>query len=193
MNNNLKLILASTSPRRQQLLKQINQPFTVAAPAFDEGCPQGNPAVFVKQSARGKAHSIRTDKMKSGVLILAADTLVVQHDQIFGKPKNRQDARRMLSALAGRTHQVLTGVALVDPFAGKTVSWAEKTEVVMRMIGDQELKKYLESEAWKGKAGAYGIQDLAATFITKISGCYFNVVGLPLAKLSGLLHERGLR
>jgi len=184
------LVLASTSPQRRQLLRQAGIRFRVVPSQYIEGSPQGDPAKFACKAAEAKAYEV-SRRLKRAAWVLAADTLVVQGKRIFGKPRSRQDAYRMLKHLSGKEHQVISGVSLYES-CGKKISWCEKTIVHMRKISDTEIEDYLNSGEWKGKAGAYGIQGRAGAFVTHIHGCYFNVVGLPLGAVCARLQELGI-
>lgn len=177
-----KLILASESPRRKRLLKQIGLEFEVIPSDFDESLVcANNPTESAQQAALGKARVI-AKKLAEGIVI-GADTIVVYAGEVMGKPKDRSDAIQMLKRLSGRKHEVITGVALVSAHNNLEHIWSEKTSVWFRQLGDMEIKAYVEIEQPLDKAGAYGIQGRAAAFVEKIDGCYFNVVGLPLASL----------
>jgi septum formation protein len=181
------LILASSSPRRRDLLTLAGLDFTVEAADIDERLQPGEtPATYVQRLAVEKAqaiwerHDTATDAPGNDPLIvLGADTTVVLDGEILGKPADQADARRMLQALSGRTHQVLTGIAAVTR-AG-VVSEVEITQVFFDLIDEQELVRYLASGEPLDKAGAYGIQGYAARWIPRIEGCFFNVMGLPLS------------
>lgn len=182
----LPLILASASPRRRELLRQIGLEFTVQTSEFAEregvGLP---PTQIATQNALGKAREV-AQNLALG-LVLGADTIVVCQGQVLGKPRDRADARRMLRLLSGRWHDVLTAIALVDALDGHTEADVVTTRVHMRPLSDQELDHYLGSGEPFDKAGAYGIQGLAAKFVDRIDGCYFNVVGLPLSRTVELI------
>lgn len=185
------LILASSSPRRRELLTVAGLDFTVDAADIDERIQPGEPpAKYVQRLAVEKAQAVweRNAAKDSGddpLIVLGADTTVVLDGEMMGKPVDQADARRMLEALAGRTHQVLTGIATVSR-AG-VVSEVEITQVFFNLIDERELIHYLASGEPLDKAGAYGIQGYAARWIPRIEGCYFNVVGLPLARTIELL------
>jgi septum formation protein len=176
------LVLASASPRRRAILKQSGLTFRVVPPRYQEGRPRGDPGQFVKRAACAKALEVGK-RLRSAAWVIAADTLVLKGEKIFGKPGSRLHARSMLRRLSGQEHQVLTGVSLCHVLSGAKLSWVEKTRVRMRRIGKEEMEKYLDTGAWKDKAGAYGIQGLAGAFVTRITGCYYNVVGLPVGSL----------
>jgi septum formation protein len=180
------LILASSSPRRQELLAQAGVAFTAEAADVDEAVQPGEaPAKYVQRLAVEKAQAVwdrhkAEDDAADPMTVLGADTTVVLDGKMLGKPVDQADARRMLELLSGRTHQVLTGVAAITRRA--TVSEVEITQVYFDLIGERELVEYLASGEPLDKAGAYGIQGYAARWIPRIEGCYFNVVGLPLSR-----------
>ncbi len=185
------LILASASPRRRELLTQAGLTFRVESADIDEAMQPGeSAATYVQRLAVEKAAAVWArykDVEDDGdpVTVLGADTTVVCQGEVLGKPVDQADARRMLEQLSGRTHQVLTGIAAIS--RGATVSEVEITQVFFDLIGEQEMATYLASGEPLDKAGAYGIQGYAARWIPRIEGCYFNVVGLPLARTMELL------
>ena len=185
------LILASSSPRRQQLLEQAGLAFTVESADIDEQLqPNEPPAKYVQRLALEKAQAVwdqhrNDDDSADPIVVLGADTAVVCEGVVLGKPTDQADARRMLEHLAGRTHQVLTGIAAVSRRG--MVSEVEITQVFFDLIDEEELVHYLMSGEPMDKAGAYGIQGYAARWIPRIEGCYFNVMGLPLSRTMALL------
>jgi septum formation protein len=187
------LILASASPRRHELLSQAGLTFTVAAADINEDLlPNEAAAAYVQRLAEEKAQAIwnahrSSDAPENPLIVLGADTCVVCDGHILGKPTNTTDARRMLELLRGRTHAVLTGLAAVT--AGKTARDVEITQVTFNQINDAEIAQYIASGEPLDKAGAYAIQGYAARWIPRIEGCYFNVVGLPIARTMALLAE----
>ena len=187
-----KLVLASASPRRSELLKQLELEFTVFPSGAEETLLEGNlPASEVERLAYEKARDVwqRIERAEDFV-ILGADTVVVLEERILGKPENAEEAREMLLALSGKWHRVLTGIALVD-FEGNLIYQGhEETKVLFADLTAEEIAKYLDSGEALDKAGAYGIQGRAAKFVKKINGCYFNVMGLPLAHLYGILKRK---
>lgn len=185
------LVLASGSPRRRQLLRQVGLKIRVMPSKYEEGRPSGDPESFALHSAKAKATEV-SQRLRQPAWVLAADTLVVQGKRIFGKPKSQEQAKHMLKALSGKEHWVMTGVLLQHNNPGRKIAWVEKTKVRMRKISPLELQHYLRSNEWKDKAGAYGIQGRAGAFVTRVSGCYFNVVGLPLGSLCKKLYEIGI-
>jgi septum formation protein len=179
----MKLILASSSPRRAEILANAGLPFSVLSSAVDESpYPGETPAALVQRLANAKADLV-TARAIGPAIILAADTVVVLDDKILGKPSSVEDARHMLQQLSGRTHSVLTGVALVRLPDGERRQFIESTLVHFRPITDEELSSYLATEEPYDKAGAYAIQGQAGRYIPRIEGCYFNVVGLPLSRV----------
>ncbi|HTY59930.1 MAG TPA: Maf family protein [Bacteroidota bacterium] len=183
------LILASRSPRRLQLLRQIGMSPTIMPcdipEAFDAAkTPEENASSLALQKAECVAGSVR-----EGVII-GADTIVVLDGEMLGKPENPRDAVRMLKELSGRTHTVVTGFALVERPSGRRMTGTERTEVTFRRLPGAEIEEYVAGGSPLDKAGAYGIQDdYGAVFVTRIEGCFYNVVGLPLSKFHTALAE----
>jgi septum formation protein len=187
----MKLILASSSPRRAEILANAGLPFSVLSSAVDESpYPGESPVTLVQRLASAKADLV-TARAVGPAIVLAADTVVVLDDKILGKPNSLEDARHMLQQLSGRTHSVLTGVALVRLPDGERRQFIESTLVHFQPITDEELSSYLATEEPYDKAGAYAIQGRAGRYIPRIEGCYFNVVGLPLSRVLTELHTLG--
>jgi len=193
-----RLILASASPRRAEILRDAGFDFEVRPCAVDESLRPGeSPAAHVERLAREKA--VAAAGMEGTGIIIAADTVVVANRKILGKPASRADARRMLRALSGRTHQVLTGIAILKLFqppgmnskrrVGFLSSAVETTRVTFARLNRREIEEYVASGEPDDKAGAYAVQGRGGRFVTRIEGCYFNVVGLPLARLSRMLSD----
>ena len=176
------IILASRSPRRADLLKQIGLEFEVRPSGVEEpDITYIPPAIAVQELALTKARDVAANL---GVgLVIGADTVVVIDQQPIGKPENDAHAVEILTRLSGNRHEVITGVALIDLDRGREVVWAEKTAVYFRELCQSEILAYVHSGETSDKAGAYGIQGSAGAFVERIEGCYFNVVGLPLASL----------
>jgi septum formation protein len=173
-----KLILASGSPRRTEILNRAGWPHEVMVAGIDESVrPQEDPATYVQRLARSKAEAV-AQRLESG-LVLGADTTVVIDRQILGQPGDEADARRMLALLNGRWHEVMTGVALVRVGGEARVDY-ERTRVRFAEMSRAEIDWYVASGEAFGKAGAYGIQGKAALFIEEIEGDYFNIMGLPI-------------
>jgi septum formation protein len=180
------LVLASASPRRVALLRQAGAEFTVVDPGPDRDWPgEAEPRHGVRALALDKARRVAAGRR--GAVVVGADTVVVVRGQRLGKPANREQARAMLQKLHGRQHEVWTGVAVVRDTEQRTA--AERTVVRMARLSERDVEDYLRSGESLDKAGAYGIQGLAGQFVKGIEGDYFNVVGLPLARLRALLEE----
>ena len=178
------LILASASPRRAELLRNASIPFTVApAHVIEAPTPGERPLDYAQRLARDKARAIFAHHPNDSVL--GADTVVVVDEHLLEKPAGADDAARMLRLLSGRTHQVITGVCLVAPGFERTE--AEITQVTFSRISDQEIAEYIRTGEPMDKAGAYGIQGFASRWAERIEGCYFNVVGLPVARVYRLV------
>lgn len=190
-----RLVLASSSPRRQQLISLLGLPYQIVTKPVDEGNVEGlSPEKVVCELALRKAKAV-LEEVRCSVgeaIIIGADTVVVLDGEILGKPKDEQDAYRMLSALQGRTHQVYSGVACLEWTTGKTVVDYCRTDVTMKPLAEKKIRRYIETKEPLDKAGGYGIQGYGALFIEGIHGDYFNVVGLPLARLSDMLAEFGI-
>jgi len=187
----MKLILASSSPRRAEILANAGLPFSVLSSAVDESPYPGEaPGALVQRLAQAKADLV-TARAVGPAIILAADTVVVFDDKILGKPSSPEAARHMLQQLSGRTHSVLTGVALVRLPDGERRQFIESTLVHFRPITDEELSAYLATKEPYDKAGAYAIQGQAGRYIPRIEGCYFNIVGLPLSRVLTELQSLG--
>jgi len=187
----VNIILASASPRRAELLRQIRVPFTVEASDIDEKSVKANdPQKWVQYLALEKARDV-AKRMETG-LVLGADTIVVKEEKILGKPESPKDALKMLKFLSGSVHEVMTGIALVDALSQKVITDVEITQVKFRKVTLKEIEAYIASGEPMDKAGAYGIQGLGSLFVEGISGCYFNVVGLPLNRLAQHLKHFGV-
>jgi septum formation protein len=179
-----RLILASASPRRRELLAQAGYTFEVIPAHIDETRGvQEDPSAYVARLALEKAQAIHTQYLDATVL--GADTTVVLNGDVLNKPQDLVDAEQMLRALSGRTHQVHTGIAVVTSNAQRM--HVETTDVIFRVISEEELATYLASGDSLDKAGAYGIQGYAARWIPRVEGDYFNVMGLPVAATVRLL------
>jgi septum formation protein len=189
------IILASTSPRRQELISSLRVPYEIKASQVDEDTPENwTPREIVEGLALRKAKAVHHSYLNhtEPSIIVGSDTIVLLDNEVLGKPKNDQDAYRMLLSLQGKTHEVYTGVACIDVLTGRTLVSHRITSVTMKSLSDRTIQAYVSSGEPHDKAGSYAIQGLGATLIDKIDGDYFNVVGLPLSLLSDMLSELGL-
>ena len=183
-----KIILASASPRRTELLDLAGINHTVDPADVDESILSNEASAdYAKRIALVKA--IKTAERHTSGLVLGADTIVVVKGEVLGKPSSREDAARMLQLISGREHEVITAVALVDAQTRRSEVEIEVTEVKVKELTSDEIAEYLETGEPYDKAGAYGIQGRASVFVEGIRGCFFNVVGLPLARLYRMLKE----
>lgn len=181
------LLLASTSPQRRAILSQLRIPFDVAQPRYDEhDAPGADPIELVRTHALGKARSLIEEAADRP--LLGVDTAVLLDGQVFGKPADADEARAMLTRLAGRTHEVVSGLCLLG--SGWDELEHEITRVTFRELSAGEIDAYLADDEWRGRAGAYAIQGLGARHIASIEGDYLNVVGLPAALLVSILARR---
>jgi len=186
-----RIVLASASPRRKELLARMGLSFTVFPSNAEEeahGMHTLPAAEQVCVLAEKKAEDV-ANRLQQDCLVIGADTVVVKDGCVLGKPKNREQAIDMLRSLQGCWHEVLTGIALIDKqFSYKDLAY-ESTRVYMKELNASELETYADSGEYRDKAGGYGIQGLAAAFIPRIEGCYFNVVGLPIHLLYTMLQK----
>ena len=187
MKKKVKTILASASPRRNELLNLIHIYPEVKIPEIEEIPLQGElPENFVTRVALEKGLFIAKNQHSSN-LIISADTIVLDGDKIIGKPVNKEDAVKMLTILSGKRHKVITGISLL--FNGKENAGTSVTEVEFADLSNIEIKNYLNTESYMDKAGAYAIQGKASIFVKKIDGCYFNVMGFPLNLFYTMIKE----
>lgn len=188
----IEIVLASGSPRRRQLLEQIGLTgFRVLASDVDESLPAGlGPGEAVELLSARKGAAV-AGLVSPETLVIAADTVVALDGAILGKPRDGEEARRMLSALSGRTHQVYTGVSLF--YRGERRTEHEVTSVAFRPLSEEEIAAYVATGEPMDKAGAYGIQGLGALLVERLEGDYFNVMGLPLCRLGRMLSAAGVR
>jgi septum formation protein len=186
-----KLILASASPRRAEILREAGFPFVVMSSAVDETPVPGESAqALVQRLADAKAELVAA-RAVGPAIVIAADTAVLIEGEILGKPRTTDDARHMLTRLSGRVHSVITGVTAIRLPDAERRSFVETTHVHFAPLWPEQLTSYLATEEPFDKAGAYAIQGRAGRFIPRIEGCYYNVVGLPLARLFNSLSELG--
>lgn len=189
MNSNRKIVLASASPRRRELLEGLISNFEVIPDNSEEVTePDLLPEEVVKKLATQKAQNVAAVADREAIII-GADTVVFIDGIILGKPKDEAEAAEMLHRLSGREHHVCTGIAVVDNKTGKTVSDIQRTAVYFKPLSDGEIDRYIATGEPMDKAGAYGIQNLGALFVESIRGDYFNVVGLPVCRLAQILRR----
>ena len=188
----MKFILASSSPRRRELLLRLQTPFDIILPDVDESIipPAGSPETYCTALAELKANDISQHYPNN--LVIGSDTIVVLDDQIMGKPEDKAMAQNMLETLSGKTHHVYTGVCL--KWAERNIHhlFAEITTVTFRELSEADINHYVESCPPYDKAGSYGIQDWSAVFVQEIKGCYDNVVGFPISRFYQELKKLGI-
>ena len=191
-----KIILASASPRRKELLAKAGISFTVIPAAGEEKRTSENPGEAVQQLARDKAEWVAQSlaECEEGTLVIGSDTIVVFENRILGKPKDRRDAAETLEKLQGNTHQVYTGVTVLERKAGKWVehTFFESTDVTFYPVSIEEIQDYIATGEPMDKAGSYGIQGLFGIYVKGICGDYNNVVGLPVARLFHEMKKSGI-
>jgi septum formation protein len=190
----MKLILASSSPRRAEVLRNAGFVFEVRPADVDETrLPYESAENYVRRVAQAKARAISEPARAAAerAIVIAADTTVVAEGQILAKPEDAADARRMLSLFNGKTHEVLTALCVINVPAAKEALHVEKTRVEFLKMSKEEIESYIQTGEPFDKAGAYGIQGIAGRFATRIEGCYFNVLGLPLSRLWTTLQSLG--
>jgi septum formation protein len=182
----LPLLLASASPRRREMLERVGVPLEVRAADIDESARDGeDPAAYVARIAHEKAFAV---KARPGQWVLAADTTVTIDGRILGKAESPEEAAAMLRALSGRVHQVITAVTI---HGDRTLDLCVATDVAMVTLDDEAVAGYVASNEWRGKAGAYAIQGIAAAFVREVRGSVTNVIGLPLAEVLDALRALG--
>ncbi|MBM7645964.1 septum formation protein [Scopulibacillus daqui] len=191
-----KLILASSSPRRRELIQTLGLPVEIRKNDVDETIHEDlMPSQVVRELSLRKAKAAYAECKKNNEhgIIIGSDTIVVLNSQRLGKPKNEEDAFHMLSMLQGNIHEVYSGIACIDAETGHNQTGHSMTEVKIKALSDEQIKRYISTGEPMDKAGAYGIQGLGATFVERINGDYFTVVGLPLSLLSDILGEFGVQ
>jgi septum formation protein len=187
-----KIVLASASPRRCELLKQVGLKFDIVPADIDESLEvSAAPLIIVQKLSYEKACYV-SRKLNPGPLVIGADTIVARDGSILGKPHNCSHAAEMLRALSGGWHEVITGLTVIDTSNGRYRTDYEKTRVKMRDISDKTIDSYIATGEPMDKAGGYGIQGMGALLVERIEGCYYNVVGLPLQRLGTVLEDFGV-
>lgn len=186
----MKVILASKSPRRVEILEKIVKEFEVVQSNFDENTIdfKGDIEKYVKDLSRNKAIEV-SKGLNEPSIVIAADTVVFQDGKVLEKPKNEEDAFSMLSSLSGNTHKVYSGICLINTYDDTVVTDCDCTEVKFSELIPRQIRNYINSGEPMDKAGAYGIQGLGGAFVEGINGCYYNVMGLPLNKLYKALED----
>jgi septum formation protein len=186
--NRTKLVLASSSPRREDILKQLKLKFTIVPGKIDESkYTETDPEKLVKKLALEKAKSV--SDLVEDALIIAADTVVVYENEILGKPEDSEEAKEQLKLLSGKEHQVMTGIAVLSSETGELYVENNITIVKMLNISDETIDKYISTGEPLDKAGSYGIQGLGGLFVEGIKGSYYSVVGLPIHQLAEILDK----
>ena len=180
----MKFVLASKSPRRREILSDLGLQFEIITADTDESCDLTDPQALVEELALRKGRAV-ADKVDKDTVIIASDTVVACGGEILGKPKDKEDAKRMLDMLSGSRHQVISGVALIS--SDREAVASEVTHVIFDDLSESDKQIYIDSDEPYDKAGAYAIQGLASMWIKGIDGDYFNVVGLPVKRLHDLL------
>ena len=188
----MKLILASQSPRRKQILTRLNIPFGIIVSDVDESIfsSDGSPAGYAQELASIKCEDV--SRNYTDYLVVGADTIVILDGNIMGKPSDKQDAMNMLQILSGDTHEVITAISIQYVQKNIIHTFFESTNVTFRQIPESHILTYVDSESPYDKAGSYGIQDWSAIFVEKINGCYDNVVGFPLSRFVFELKKIGI-
>jgi septum formation protein len=188
VKSDLKLVLASSSPRREEILEQLNLKFTIVPSKIDEeNFKSSDPVELVKLLAAEKAKSV--SNLVEDAIIIAADTVVVHKDQILGKPSGKLEAKKMLKKLSSDQHQVITGIAVLNSSSGESYLDHNITEVKMTALSEQEINSYVDTGEPLDKAGSYAIQGFGGLFVEEIRGSYYSVMGLPIHQLAKLLDK----
>ena len=184
-----KLILASGSPRRKELLERIGLKFQVIPSLYEENLPDDNFSYEkIEKLALNKGREVLS-RVKEDAIIISADTVVVLNNKILGKPHSKEDAYNMILSLSNNTHEVITSIAMIDVKTEKTIVHSKSTKVTFRKINEDEIQKYISTNEPYDKAGAYAAQGLASIFIEKIDGCFNNVVGISTFEVDKMLKE----
>ncbi len=185
----MRMVLASASPRRRALLAALGLHFTII-PSNVEETFEGDPANMVVVNARAKRDDVAA-KLESPALVIAADTLVFLGEHVLGKPADHDQARRMLEKLSGNTHQVLTGIAVIDSATGRAADGYESTDVTFRELSAAEIDRFICAVNPIDRAGAYTVDGPGTLIVARYDGCYQNVLGLPMVRLDGVLRKIG--
>jgi len=190
---NKKIILASASPRRKELLESMGLKFEVVVSHVDENIEGKDFSTeLIENLAAEKAMEV-AGKIDFPAIVIGSDTVVVINNHVLGKPKDKNDAFNMLKMLSGKTHEVISGIAIVDTETNKILKDFVLSEVTFKELSDEEINNYIETGEPLDKAGAYAIQGLAGMFVKSITGCYSNIVGISVFKLAELLKKFGVK
>jgi len=196
-NSSVRLILASQSPRRVDMLRALGVEFETKPSEIDESSDLKDPAEVVQFLAQAKAQEVarqlKGTTPERRTIVLGADTIVVLGSEILGKPSSREDAYQMLMRMSGRNHRVFTGVALVDAQSDEVVVNHAVSKVFFRALDSAEVRSYARTEEPMDKAGAYALQGAASVFVDKIEGCYSNIIGLPMPLTVRMLRQAGVK
>ena len=188
-NMRKKIILASASPRRKELLKTMGLDFEVIPSEVEENIENEKFSTeLIENLAVKKAQNV-AEKIDFPAIVIGSDTVVVINEKILGKPKDRKDAFNMLKMLGGSTHQVVSAIAVIDTETNKVLKDSVVSDVTFKQLSDEEINAYIETGEPMDKAGAYAIQGLAGMFVKSINGCYSNIVGISVFKLAEMLHS----
>ncbi len=191
MPDKRKIVLASSSPRRRELLALAGLTFTVDSSDYEEILnPEIRPRLLARRLSLAKAKAV--SRRYRNALVIAADTFIVLGDCILGKPRSKAEARRMLGLFSGKAHSVITGFTIIDTASGKILSRSVETKVWFRKLTAKEIASYVRTGEPLDKAGAYAIQGLGSLIVDRIEGDYFNVIGLPLSSLAEALKKFGV-
>ncbi|MDP2947790.1 MAG: Maf family protein [Nanoarchaeota archaeon] len=185
-----KIILASASPRRKQIMEMMGVKYETISPNYDEDNSVNlTPKETVMLFAREKAMNVAK---RSDGIVIGADTIIFFKDKKIGKPKDKEEAFRILKMLSGKMHEVYSGISIINTKTGEEINDFEITEVKFKELSDEEIIKYIETNEPMDKSGSYAIQGYASVFVEKINGCYYNVMGLPVNKLVSNLNKLGV-
>lgn len=188
------LVLASSSPRRQELIQMLGLPFEIATNDVDETVSNDlSPKQIVEELSLRKAQASTARITDSQSIVIGSDTIVVYLEEVLGKPKDQEDAFRMLKLIEGKTHQVYTGITCIDVGESRIVTRSRVTDVRMKALSDEQIRAYIATGEPMDKAGAYAVQGIGSTIVESINGDHFNVVGMSLSLLSEMLEELGVK
>ncbi|MFB0844294.1 Maf family protein [Paenibacillus oleatilyticus] len=188
------LVLASSSPRRQELIQMLGLPFEIVTNDVDETVSNDlSPKQIVEELSLRKAKASITRVTDSQSIVIGSDTIVVYSQEVLGKPKDQEDAFRMLKLIEGKTHQVYTGITCIDVGESRIVTRSRVTDVRMKALSDEQIRAYIATGEPMDKAGAYAVQGIGSTIVESINGDHFNVVGMSLSLLSEMLEELGVK